>query len=47
MNETAILRLSPANFITVGLLASAAYFGVMGAKYAITKLSQQKAPANG
>jgi hypothetical protein len=36
--EGAILRLSVANFLTVGLLASAAYFGVVGAKMAISKI---------
>lgn len=45
MEKGAILRLSAANFITVGILSAAAYFGVLGAKYAVSKYQQTKGAA--
>ena len=35
--ERAILRLTPENFITVGILSAVAYMGVMGAQMIVAK----------
>jgi hypothetical protein len=36
--EKAILRISPENFITVGLFSAVAYLGVVGAKMLLSKV---------
>jgi len=45
MDDRAILRISPENFISVAILTAAGYLGIVGIKMLIDKVSSARAKA--